>query len=180
MIRRPVTYLAVIAAVGLVAGFGGGFAWATIPAGNTIHGCYKKDTGVLRVIDTSAGDSCNPKSETALDWSQTGQQGIQGIQGIGGQQGATGSAGTDGVSAYQIETATGTTAYDSFWTTNVATVNASCPDGTIRTGVGFDLPSTKISPFAIGGDLGELLVIGDAGLTATVYTVCVDQQFKGE
>jgi hypothetical protein len=180
MTIRPFTSLVVIAAVGVVAGFGGRLAWGAIPDGNTIHGCYKNDTGVLRVIDTSAGDSCNPKSETVLAWSQTGQQGIQGIQGIQGQRGATGAAGTDGVSSYQIETATGTTSYDSFWTTNVATVNAPCPSGTVATGVGFDLPSTKISPFAIGGDLGELLVIGDAGLTATVYTVCVDQQFKGE
>lgn len=180
MIRRRFSYLAVIATVGLIAGVGGRIAWGAIPDGNTIHGCYKNDTGALRVIDTSAGDSCKSKSETALDWAQTGQQGIQGIQGIRGQQGATGGTGTDGVSNYQIETATGTTAYDSFWATNVATVNAPCPDGTVATGVGFDLPSTKISPFGIGGDLGELVVMGDAGLTATVYTVCVDQQFEGK
>jgi hypothetical protein len=180
MTRRTFIRLAVVAAVGVVAGFGGRLAWAAIPDGNTIHGCFKNDTGVLRVIDTSAGDSCNPKSETALDWSQTGQQGLQGIQGIQGIQGAAGSPGTDGVSDYQIETATGTTAYDSFWSTNVASVNAPCPVGTAATGVGFDLGSTKISPFAIGGDLGELVVIGDAGVTATVYSVCVDQQFKGK
>jgi hypothetical protein len=72
-----------------------------------------------------------------------------------------------------------TTAYDSFWETNVATVNAPCPDGTVATGIGFDLPST-VSPFAIGGDLGELVVMGDSGVTVTAYTVCVDQQFEGK
>jgi hypothetical protein len=177
---RRFTFVALIAAVGLVAGFAGRVAWASIPDGNTIHACYKNDTGVLRVIDPSAGDACKTKSETALDWAQTGQQGIQGIQGVRGQQGANGIAGTDGVSGYQIESATGTTAFDSFFNTNVATVNAACPNGTVSTGIGFDLPSTKVSPFAVGGDLGELVAMGDSGLTVTVYTVCVDQQFEGK
>lgn len=177
---RPVTFVAVIAAVGLLAGFAGRVAWASIPDGNTIHGCYKNDTGVVRVIDPSAGDACKTKSETALDWAQAGQQGIQGVQGQRGQQGATGTAGTDGVSGYQIESATGTTAFDSSFQTNVATLNAACPDGTVSTGIGFDLPSTKVSPFAVGGDLGELVAMGDPGLTVSVYTVCVDQQFEGK
>jgi hypothetical protein len=180
MSRRRVAYISIVALVSLLAGFGGRVAGAAIPDGNTIHGCYKNDTGVLRVIDPSAGGACNSKSETALDWSQTGTQGIPGIPGIQGSQGATGSAGPDGVSGYQIKTATGTTAYDSFWQTNVASVNASCPDGTVATGVGFDLPSDKISPYGVGGDQGELVVMGDSGLTATVYTVCVDQQFEGK
>jgi hypothetical protein len=180
MSRRHLAYISIVAVVGILAGFGGRVAWGAIPDGNLVHGCYKNDTGVLRVIDTSAGVSCNPKSETALNWAQTGPQGMQGIQGIQGPQGVTGKAGTNGVASYQIETATGTTAYDSFWQTNVATVNASCPAGTVATGVGFDLPSDKVSPFGIGGDLGELVVMGDAGLTATVYTVCVDQQFEGK
>jgi hypothetical protein len=104
--RRRAYIISIVAVLGLVAGFGGRIAWAAIPDGNTIHGCYKNDTGVLRAIDPSAGDVCNPKSETALDWEQTGQHGIQGIQGVRGPQGATGTAGTDGVSNYQIESAT--------------------------------------------------------------------------
>jgi len=179
MSRRHLAYISILATVGLLAGFGGRVAWAAIPDGNTIHGCYTNDTGVLRVIDPSAGGACKQKSETALNWSQTGTQGIQGIQGPQGPKGDSGPNGPDGVSNYQIETATGTTAYDSFWETNVASVNASCPKGTVATGIGFDLPSDKISPFGVGGDQGELLVMGDSGLTATVYTVCVDQQFKG-
>jgi hypothetical protein len=180
MSHRFRTYIVIVAVLGVLAGFGGRVAWAAIPDGNTIHGCYKNDTGVLRVIDTSAGASCNPKSETALDWSQTGADGVPGIQGTQGPQGATGTTGTDGVSNYQIKSATATTAYDSFAQTNVATVNAACPDGTVATGIGFDLPSDKVSPFGVGADLGELVVWGDAGLTATVYTVCVDKQFEGK
>lgn len=180
MTRRRVALTASVAVLGLLAGFCGRVAWSAIPNGNTIHACYKNDTGALRAIDPGAGGACNPKSETALDWSQAGQQGVQGIQGVRGPQGATGPAGTDGVSGYQTESATGTTAYDSFLGANDATVNAPCPDGTVATGIGFDLPSSKVSPFSLGGDLGELMVVGDAGVTVTAYTVCVDQQFEGK
>ena len=48
--------------------------WAAIPDGNgVIHGCYKKDSGVLRVYDDTAS---SPKkctsSESPLDWNQNG------------------------------------------------------------------------------------------------------------
>ena len=178
MSRRRLAYISIAALVGLLAGFGGRVAWAAIPDGNTIHVCYTNDTGVVRVIDPSTGGACK-KSEKALNWAQTGTQGIQGIQGTQGPQGTSGPNGPNGVSGYQLETATGTTAYDSSWQTNVASVNASCPKGTVPTGIGFDLPSDKISPFGVGRDQGELFVMGDSGVTATVYTVCVDQQFKG-
>jgi hypothetical protein len=179
MTRRHLAYAAIVA-VGLAAGFGGRIAWSAIPDGNTIHACYKNDTGVLRVIDPSAGGTCNAKSETALSWAQTGAQGIQGDQGPSGLQGSTGSAGIDGVSNYQIVSGSATTAFDSFWQQGAATAGATCPSGTVATGVGFDLPTTKVSPFSIGGDEGELLVLGDTGVTVTAYTVCVDQQFQGK
>ena len=67
MSRRRLAYISIVAVVGLLAGFGGRVAWSAIPDGNTIHGCYKNDTGVLRVIDPSAGDTCNSKSETPLN-----------------------------------------------------------------------------------------------------------------
>ena len=60
------------AAVGVV---GGGAALAAIPdSSGVINGCYQKNVGNLRVIDSSAGDSCRP-SEIAISWSQTGPQG---------------------------------------------------------------------------------------------------------
>jgi hypothetical protein len=48
--------------------------WAAIPDnGGVIHGCYKKDTGTLRVYDTDASPTkpCTSK-EASLDWSQQG------------------------------------------------------------------------------------------------------------
>jgi hypothetical protein len=179
------TYVSIVAAVGLLAGFGGRVAWSAIPDGNTIHGCYKNDTGVLRVIDPSTGGACNPKSETALDWTQTGTQGLQGIQGPQGSQGATGSAGPNGVSNYQIVTGTATTASDALYGTGLATATAPCPSGTVGTGQGFDLPSTSVSIWDEDGGVGienvaGLTVTGSTGVTITAYTVCVGDQFNGE
>ena len=89
-----------------------------------------------------------------------------------------GAAGTDGVSGYEIETATGTTAYDSFWQMGAVTVDNPCPAGKASTGTGFDLPaSPKASVFREGL---HLLVLGDTGATVTGYTICVDKQILGK
>jgi hypothetical protein len=55
----------------------GGIAWADIPDGGVIHGCYKATGGSLRVIDTSTAETCNP-SEKPLSWNQTGPTGAAG------------------------------------------------------------------------------------------------------
>src|SRR4029077_4514409 len=69
----------------------GGIAYASIPdSGGTIHGCYASKDGTLRVVDPSAGQSCDPKHETALDWN------AQGVQGPAGPAGPTGAAGSQG------------------------------------------------------------------------------------
>ena len=185
MSRRRLAYISIVAVVGLLAGFGGHVAWSAIPDGNTIHGCYKNDTGVLRVIDPSAGDACKSKSETAFNWSQTGTQGLQGIQGPQGAQGATGSAGPDGVSDYQIVSGTATTASDTLYKTGLATATAPCPSGTAATGEGFDLPSTSVSIWDENGGVGiegtaGLTVTGATGVTITAYTVCVGDQIEGK
>lgn len=66
---------------------------AGIPdASGVIHGCYKKDQGSLRVIDTEMGQTCL-SSEIALQWNQTGPQGPVGPQGPAGPQGPTGPQG---------------------------------------------------------------------------------------
>jgi hypothetical protein len=183
--RARFAYMVVVALVALAAGFAGRVAWAAIPDGNTIHGCYKNDTGELRAIDPSAGGACNPKSETALDWAQTGTAGAQGLQGSPGPQGDTGSVGPDGVSDYQIVSATATTVANSDYKTGLATAIASCPAGTDATGEGFELPSTDISIWdehggvAIEGNAG-LTVTGATGETFTAYTVCVGDQIEGK
>src|SRR4029453_13732900 len=80
----------------VVAAVGGGAALASIPdSSGVINGCYQKNVGNLRVIDSSAGDSCRP-SEIAISWSQTGPQGPQGPQGPPGPQGPKGDTGPPG------------------------------------------------------------------------------------
>src|SRR5207253_1659289 len=54
----------------------GGVAFAAIPDSNgTIHGCFQKNSGGLRVVQSS-GD-CRD-SEQALDWNQQGPKGPPG------------------------------------------------------------------------------------------------------
>jgi hypothetical protein len=50
----------------------GGIAWADIPYSGVINGCYATKDGALRVIDTSAGQSCDTKKENPLSWNQSG------------------------------------------------------------------------------------------------------------
>lgn len=70
-----------------------GLAYATIPSGGVINGCYLKTGGTLRVID--AGQSCK-SNETSLNWS------VQGPSGATGAAGATGASGTPGASATKL------------------------------------------------------------------------------
>ena len=85
--------------LGLVAGVflaGGVAAYAAIPdSGGAIHGCYQKNVGNLRVIDTDDGDKCRP-SEIPIQWSQTGPAGPVGPQGPKGDTGPAGPAGPVG------------------------------------------------------------------------------------
>lgn len=66
----------------------GGVAYAAIPdSSGTIHACYAKSGGALRVIDSAA--SCK-SGETSLNWSQ---QGVPGPAGPAGPTGPVGPAG---------------------------------------------------------------------------------------
>jgi hypothetical protein len=78
--------------IGVVSALGVGAAVAAIPDGSgAIHGCYKDNSGDLRVIDWPS-DKCK-KQETALSWSA---QGTPGPAGPAGPQGATGPPGPAG------------------------------------------------------------------------------------
>jgi hypothetical protein len=91
--HRGVVLLLVTTALLVV---GGGLAYANIPdSGNVIHGCYQKNSGALRVIDTEKGQAC-ASNESALPWNQTGIQGPQGLKGDKGDTGATGPQGPKG------------------------------------------------------------------------------------
>lgn len=76
----------------------GGIGWATTGgAGGVITGCYKKNTGQLRIVDDAS--ACNP-SELALRWNQSGAQGAtgpRGPQGPTGPHGAVGPTGPQGI-----------------------------------------------------------------------------------
>jgi hypothetical protein len=75
---RPAFVVLAIVGIALVAG---GIAYATVPdASGVIHGCYQKNQGTLRVIDTGTTQTCS-SSEAPLTWSQTGPQGQQGEPG---------------------------------------------------------------------------------------------------
>jgi len=76
LIKPALVALAIVGALVV-----GGIAYATIPdAGGVIHGCYQKNQGTLRVIDTDKAQTC-ASSESPLNWSQPGQQGPPGPTG---------------------------------------------------------------------------------------------------
>ena len=74
-----------------------GMVAGAIPNSNNgvINGCFEKQTGLLRVIDTQAGKSCT-RWETPISWSQAGPPGIAGAQGPQGPQGDPGPRGEKG------------------------------------------------------------------------------------
>ena len=84
------------AAVGLLVGAAGvGLASLASAKTTVINGCYSRRTGVLRVINISAGQHCRP-GEAALTWNRIGPAGPQGRQGTTGAQGTTGPQGPPG------------------------------------------------------------------------------------
>src|SRR5438876_11271656 len=91
MLKRDLL-CAVVGAV-IATALAGGIAWAAIPGGDAINGCYQKNEGQLRVIDPGT-DSCRP-SEVAIVWNQ---QGVKGEKGDKGEAGAAGNDGRDGTS----------------------------------------------------------------------------------
>jgi hypothetical protein len=68
----------ILGVIAVLLGIGAAVAVASIPAsGGTINGCYKNNTGDLRVVDSAA--SC-PSGYTSLNWNQTGASGFQMVQ----------------------------------------------------------------------------------------------------
>jgi hypothetical protein len=100
--RRALIACAVASSV-LVGGVAQADAIMHVPGPDgIIHSCFDSSNGKLRVLDPAL-DQCK-RSETQLQWSQTGPQGPAGVQGpIGpaGPAGPIGAAGTNGVSGYQ-------------------------------------------------------------------------------
>jgi BclA C-terminal domain len=84
--RRGVAAAVVVVAVAV-----GGIAYASIPGPDgVIHGCYRKTTGELIVVDS--GKVCE-EGWKSLNWSQTGPTGLTGPKGPTGATGPTGPTG---------------------------------------------------------------------------------------
>ncbi len=66
--RRSTRRWAVVATVFAFTVLGAGIALADIPDGNTVNVCRDKTTFVIRVVDSSKGQTCT-SSETAFSWS---------------------------------------------------------------------------------------------------------------
>jgi hypothetical protein len=90
------TKLVAGAALVLICGTAAIVSWASVPdAHGIIHGCYKKSTGALRVLDTATTNKC-PAGSVAVNWNRTGARGLTGARGPTGAPGPTGSAGPKG------------------------------------------------------------------------------------
>jgi type VI secretion system secreted protein Hcp len=92
--RRGLVLLAVVAALGLVAGI----AYSAIPdSGGVYTACMHKSTGAVRLIDPSVSTNRCTNAETQVSWNQVGQQGAKGATGDQGLQGKTGTTGPQGL-----------------------------------------------------------------------------------
>jgi hypothetical protein len=90
----------ITAAAGAVAAtaVAGGIAIAASPApSGVIHGCYQKNNGQLRVVESDS-EACHA-SELPIAWNAEGPAGVPGpagTSGVDGRDGADGRDGTDG------------------------------------------------------------------------------------
>jgi len=91
MIKRDL--LAAAAGAIVATALAGGIAWAAIPEGGVIQGCYDSG-GNVKVV---AALPC-PKGYTPLSWNQQGLKGDKGDKGDPGLNGVDGIDGQDGVS----------------------------------------------------------------------------------
>jgi hypothetical protein len=72
----------------------GGVVGAAIPGqSGVIEGCYQKNHGQLRLVDSAA--DCM-RSERNISWNQAGQTGAQGVPGPAGEKGEVGAQGPPG------------------------------------------------------------------------------------
>ena len=145
----------------------GGIAYASIPhASGVIHGCYRKTTGELIVID-SGGKGCEDGWKP-LNWSQTGQAGPTGPSGPTGATGATGPTGATGATGATGPTGpTGTlsSVYVNAYVSNLAPV---APGGTVP----FDTVVIGSGGIVVGALPDKTFTV----LTTGVYQVTVDMQ----
>lgn len=80
--------------VAVLGGAGVAFGAADEPS-SLVHGCVDQNTGVLRILDGSAGKAC-AATETPLNFNQQGPTGAPGPAGSPGPQGLPGPQGSPG------------------------------------------------------------------------------------
>ncbi len=162
---------------------GAGAAWATIPSGNgQIKGCYQKNSGSLRVVD-SAG-SCL-KSEVALSWNQTGPTGATGPSGSASviMTGGSGNVTPDGQNLVLLSLPAGAYALRAIvggsnpYAYGVV-VNCFVYSSVEGTGIGYQVeitrgPSTFLTDISPGSDLDSYgqVVLQGAFTVATDTTI---------
>jgi hypothetical protein len=102
--RNRILRVVLIAVAGMLVAAGVAYALGTIPgADGTIHACYLKNVGTIRLVN-APGD-CS-RFEVAVSWNQQGQK---------GDPGAAGAAGAAGASAYQLALANGFSGTEAEW-----------------------------------------------------------------
>jgi hypothetical protein len=131
---------------------------ADIPDSGVIHACYQTESGALRVIDSSRGQTCHsgPVRELPLDWSQAGPNGR-------GPTGPTGPAGVSGLERVFGNAATISTGGNVF-----ASSFATCPSGKQIVGGGYQssaFDSRAVYDVVSNGPAGEMWRV-QAALTA--------------
>ena len=131
--------LLLTAALLVVGGAAVGIAYAAIPNGGVITGCYNTGGGSLDVIDATA-TNCK-KNETRLDWN------------VQGPKGDPGTNGEDGVSGYEIVAHTESFAQGSLFLTG--TVSALCPAGKRVLGGGATVTQTNTGDVNSGGTVQQ-------------------------
>jgi hypothetical protein len=89
--RLAAVIIGAVACMGLVPGMS---ASAAVPdADGTIHACYGKVGGIVRIIEPARGERCLTKAESDLTFSQRGPTGPAGPPGMTGMDGPAGAPG---------------------------------------------------------------------------------------
>jgi len=121
--------------------------WASIPGSDgVIRACYRTQSGQLRVIDPSKGESCQA-SEQALSWNVTGTPGPQGPKGDKGETGEQGPPGpAGGVTVATLQSCT--VAARSTSCANIVSDSGLCAGVTVAPGTYLPLSQVQTS---VGG-----------------------------
>lgn len=117
-----------VAAAIVVAAVLAGATHAGVPdATGVIHGCFKTQSGQLRVSDPDDGVpvACDSDSETALQWNLSGPQGQTGPEGDKGPAGDAGPAGLPGTLGPIVQRV-----FTSFFVSETKSLDVECPPGT--------------------------------------------------